>query len=106
MTIRAALDGLVGWGNAYDAYFNFSDNAISLADTTARSNQNFETLCAAAAARDIVIFTISLDATESDAAILQNCAATTSNHHLTRSSNLTDAFASISEAIGMLRLIE
>ncbi|MEN8659577.1 MAG: pilus assembly protein TadG-related protein [Marivita sp.] len=106
MTIRAALDGLVGWGNAYDAYFNFSDNAISLADTTARSNQNFETLCAAAAARDIVIFTISLDATESDAAILQNCAATTSNHYLTRSSNLTDAFASISEAIGMLRLIE
>lgn len=103
---RALTDGLLPRDRAFALHDHFAANALDWGATEAQANANFITMCAAAASRDIVVFTIGVDTTFEANELLRACAGTPANHYQARGVDLTDAFSSISEAIGMLRLVE
>lgn len=65
-----------------------------------------QSICDAAKANDIVVFTIGFEAPSNGVAVLQNCASSISHYFDVDGLEIADAFAAIAASIRQLRLIQ
>jgi len=68
-------------------------------------NARLQTMCDAAKANNIAIFTIGFEVTSDSATVMRNCASSPAHYFDANGLNLTDAFAAIARQISKLRLV-
>ena len=74
--------------------------------TPDRANQLLYSVCDAAKAREIVIWTIGFEVDDPSAAIMQNCASSPSHFFRVEGADIADAFKAIAKQIQQLRLTQ
>ena len=89
---------------ADDYYDNLYGPRTSI--NAAEKDSRLASICSAAKAKNVVIFTIGFEVTDASAAVMRNCASTDSHFYRVNDSDLEVAFASIANQINQLKLTQ
>jgi len=88
--------------------FQFSDIINNYADEfgTVEGDVRLRNLCDVAHANDILIFSIAFEAPEEGEAVMRYCASSDAHYYNVNGLDISEAFASIAQAINRLRLVQ
>jgi len=87
----------------YDYWSWLDDAGGSYGNST--KNSRLDTICDAVKARNVTVYTIGFEVTDSSAAVMESCASSPAHFFDVEGSDLGDAFASIARQISALRLV-
>jgi Flp pilus assembly protein TadG len=92
----------MGSSNAWNTWYYGVRNYVGATTKNART----KTICDAAKAQQVTVFTIGFEAPSSGRAVLQDCASSASHYYDVAGLEIADAFSSIASSIRKLRLTQ
>ncbi len=91
-----------GRNSTYDSWFS---NVVGEVPRALKDTR-LKTICSAAKAKNVTIFSIGFEVTDASAAVMQNCASTVNHFYRVSGKDISYAFTSIANQINQLRLTQ
>lgn len=91
--------------NQASTFYSWRDSPRDFIGTSAK-NSRMVSICNAAKAKDIIVYTIALDITEANAILMKQCATSANHYFNVTGEDLRYAFTAIASSINQLRLTQ
>ena len=108
MSVNWFADNIIykayGSSSMRNSWRTSASNAVATSSVYSVKDSQTLSLCSAAKAKGVAVYTIGFDAPVGGQSLLLSCASKPANYYLTSGSNITTVFSSIANSINKLRL--